>query len=605
MANNSIGFRDLRTPAELLLAPRLPAKRTVINANTLKLNIGGISVPGVITSASQITGPIRASIANALKIKGDVSKVLSSLTLVLSKFDPLKGKLLNGTLLPTSPFNGPIVGVPSAEGFFQFSGLNPGQTPSAQFSSLIDQRKSQIQKLVSGFSGVLGPQSFSGVQITEDYNPSAYPRETDIPSVPRLAQGGAAAFADSILKDKIRFVVKGVNIGSGKPSFWSRLLNAAAVLATPGLNPVTNHIFKDRKSSSAWSEPTSPYAAQFPYNKVQQTESGHVMEFDDTPGAERVHFFHRSGSFIEMHPDGTVVYKSMKDGYAITMGSQFVNVKGNCHVAVDGTTTLYVKGDVQIQSDGDVNVHAKKDFNVYADNINLRAKKTAKLDGKLVDLRYMKLPSLIPVFAPGLAPVLVGFGPRIDLTALATDFPSVDFSTAAASLVSEDIPVPPASPLSNPAVYTQKTPAAVNYRTRMFDTPEEVGDFELYSSHIELQKTLEDVSADVDPKQLGGKLLTRTTTVPTANGLPNITYLSFDDYKGIYVYANDYVLANTSFILSDLVDIAIHPDVATPLPVVDYVPPTPVGTPTPGADGGSSGDTQPPGGDGRNEPELP
>jgi hypothetical protein len=574
MANTTVGFRDLRSPAELLLAPRVPASRSLVNTNTLKLNIGGTSAPGVITDVSQITGAIRNSVGNALTVKGDIAKLISTLTAVLSKFDANKTSFLNGTLLPSSPLNNPVVGVPTAEQFFQFSGLNPGQQPPAQFSKLIEQRKSQLQKLISGFSGVLTNPKLSGVLLQENTAPTAYPRDTDIPTVPRLAQGGAAAFADSILKDKLRFVVKGVTIGSGKPNFWSRLLNAAAVLATPGLNPVTNHVFKDRKSSGAWSEPASPYAAQWPYNKVQQTESGHVMELDDTPGAERVHIFHRSGSFIEMHPDGTVVYKSMKDGYAITMADQYVNVKGKCHVAVDGETTLYVKGDVHIQSDGDINVQTKKDFNVYADNINLRAKKTAKLDGKLVDLRYTKLPSMIPVFAPGVAPVLVGFAPRIDITALAMDFPSVSFSNPNANLVADAVEVPPSVPLSNPAIYTQKTPEAVSYRGRLFDTPEEVGDFELYAGHLDLMKTLSDF--DGDPKQLAGKLTPQTITVVST--LPNITYLNFDDYKGKYTYANDYVLANTSFKLSDLVDIAIHPDVATPLPTVEYVPPTPIGT---------------------------
>ena len=33
-------------------------------------------------------------------------------------------------------------------------------------------------------------------------------------------------------------------------------------------------------------EPTPRYAAQYPFNHVKSTESGHVEEFDDTPGSE-------------------------------------------------------------------------------------------------------------------------------------------------------------------------------------------------------------------------------------------------------------------------------------------------------------------------------
>jgi hypothetical protein len=58
---------------------------------------------------------------------------------------------------------------------------------------------------------------------------------------------------------------------------------------------------------------------------------------------------------------------------------------------------------VNLQGDEGVNIQTKKDFNVYAENVNLRAKKTAKLDGRLIDLRYAKLPGVPLVTASGLA----------------------------------------------------------------------------------------------------------------------------------------------------------------------------------------------------------
>ena len=51
-------------------------------------------------------------------------------------------------------------------------------------------------------------------------------------------------------------------------------------------------------------EPDSYYAAKYPYNHVYETESGHALEFDDTKGAERVHLYHRSGSYVEYGPFG-------------------------------------------------------------------------------------------------------------------------------------------------------------------------------------------------------------------------------------------------------------------------------------------------------------
>ena len=61
------------------------------------------------------------------------------------------------------------------------------------------------------------------------------------------------------------------------------------------------------QSQGEWGEPETPYGKvkgvetdnMYPYNKVYESESGHAMEFDDTKDNERVHLYHRSGSYIE------------------------------------------------------------------------------------------------------------------------------------------------------------------------------------------------------------------------------------------------------------------------------------------------------------------
>ena len=72
---------------------------------------------------------------------------------------------------------------------------------------------------------------------------------------------------------------------------------------------------------SGVSEPRGRAAPQYPHNKVYQSPSGHCIEVDDTPGAERIMIFHMSGSFIEMHSDGDVVIKAHKDLYLLAGGS--------------------------------------------------------------------------------------------------------------------------------------------------------------------------------------------------------------------------------------------------------------------------------------------
>lgn len=576
-----MAFNDTRTQAELLLAPRFPLSRSIVNFSSLKLNLGGaVALPGVISDAAQLSGPLRRSLGTALAAKVAVEGVAASVNLVLAGFDAQAAALRNGTFVPPDPMLVvAAVGVPAVASFFSFSTLAPGAPVPANFSSTIQNRKTQLQALSKNFSTSFSKTALGGVTLTENMNPSTYPLPTqlDLPSLPRLAQGGAAAQADPIIKDKIRFAVKGVNIGAGKPSSWSRLLGAAAAAAMPNLNPVVNQLFRDRKNQSTWSEPVTPYATQFPYNRVTQSASGHVIEIDDTPGAERVHFFHRSGSFMEFHPNGTVVYKSMAHGYSISMADQYVKVSGKCHMAVDGGVTLYSKGNVDLQTDGDVNVQAKGDFNVHAKNINLRAKKQFKADGVSMDLRYISLPSsVVPVFA---GMTNIGFAPRVNMMAAKEAFPDANFedlktapkiSGGAPPLVTGELPTPPPpeNPLSNFSVYTAAIPAAVSYRAHLFDTPEETNDFELYAAHVGLQQDLGDVSDGA--RQLGGTLRTLDTGVVAPLTKPSIDYLNYSEFKGTYTYANDWSLGGTSFTLADVVDVALHPDVVGDTTLTDF-----------------------------------
>jgi hypothetical protein len=577
-----MAFRDPRNQAELLLAPKLPVSRSVVNFSSLRLNLGGLSLPGVISGAAQISGPVRMSLAGSLATKTLTEGLAGSINVVLGGFDAQASALRNGTFIPPDPMLvTPHLGVPNVAAFFSFSSLHPGGAIPASFALTIQNRKLQLQALSKNFSASFSKSSFGGVSIVENTNPSTYPLadQLDLPSLPRLAQGGVTARADAIYKDKVRFTVKGVNIGSGKPSFWSRLLGAAAI-AAPMLNPVVNQLFRDRKHQSTWSEPVTPYAAQFPYNRVQQSASGHVIEIDDTPGAERVHIFHRSGSFIEFHPDGSVVYKNMKDGYLITMNDQFVKVNGKCHVAVDGGVTIYSKGNIDVQADGDINVQTKGDYNVYAKNINLRAKKTAKLDGIIVDMRYLTLPtSIMPVFA-GIAPV--GFAPRINIAAALEAFPGGNFdmgsftpsmdpnSGGIPAIVPGDPqpPPPPENPLSNFSIYQAVAPAAIAYRAHLFDTPEETNDFEMYSAHTGLQQTLGDVVGT--ERALGGSLRTIDTGLVAPDTKPTVNYLNYNDFKGTYDYATTYALGNTSFTLADVADVALHADFVADTALTDF-----------------------------------
>jgi len=114
-----------------------------------------------------------------------------------------------------------------------------------------------------------------------------------------------------------------------------------------------------KANGGSWNEKGTAYDAVYPFNKVHETESGHIIERDDTPGSERTHDYHRSGTFREVHPDGTTVEKIVKDKYEIIHGDDFVHIKGNVTVTIDGNAHLYVKGNVEEQVDGNVHTVIK------------------------------------------------------------------------------------------------------------------------------------------------------------------------------------------------------------------------------------------------------
>lgn len=63
----------------------------------------------------------------------------------------------------------------------------------------------------------------------------------------------------------------------------------------------TTNLTKDvnlANSSTTWSEPDSAYKTTYPYNRVFKSETGHVKEYDDTEGEERIHEYHKGWNIL-------------------------------------------------------------------------------------------------------------------------------------------------------------------------------------------------------------------------------------------------------------------------------------------------------------------
>ena len=100
----------------------------------------------------------------------------------------------------------------------------------------------------------------------------------------------------------------------------------------------------------------------YPFCHVWYTESGHALEVDDTPGAERLHMYHRSGTFQEIQDTGDKIEKIVGDDYEIDLKNKRVYVKGDYTVTVDGDSRELVHGDKYVEVDGKYFVTVRKDY---------------------------------------------------------------------------------------------------------------------------------------------------------------------------------------------------------------------------------------------------
>jgi hypothetical protein len=133
-----------------------------------------------------------------------------------------------------------------------------------------------------------------------------------------------------------------------------------------------------------WSEPAPPFAPKYPYNNALETESGHALEFDDTPGNERVHLAHRSGAYIEFDKNGSRVDRVQKDNYTVVMGDDYIYISGKAAITVDGnfnlrTSTINIQAsEINMASDGAVKIKGSSVKIESTGSMDLKAGKSGK-----------------------------------------------------------------------------------------------------------------------------------------------------------------------------------------------------------------------------------
>lgn len=213
----------------------------------------------------------------------------------------------------------------------------------------------------------------SGIVLEDEEKSLLYPKHLDEPTTSRLARNDEETISQTFIEERKKNIVKDV------PTF-----------------------------NSKWTEPETKYATKYPFNNVMETESGHIQEFDDTPGAERIHLAHRNGSFVEYFPDGDKVTKVTKDNYTVIMKDDNVYIMGECKVTVQGNAEVYVQENAFLKVDKNVKVEVFGNYDEYvkgtykvrsdgnmsisAPNINIDADSTIKgKAGSYINLNAPKI----------------------------------------------------------------------------------------------------------------------------------------------------------------------------------------------------------------------
>lgn len=124
---------------------------------------------------------------------------------------------------------------------------------------------------------------------------------------------------------------------------------------------------------TVWNQPSIPYNALYPYNHVYETESGHIVEYDDTPSSERIHIRHRTGTSTEISANGTQTNIIKGDSYTLTNGDNQVYIQGKSDITIDGRHKLYINKDGATNNHYDIQIGPGANVNIQVDSgdINL------------------------------------------------------------------------------------------------------------------------------------------------------------------------------------------------------------------------------------------
>lgn len=352
--------------------------------NTIPQNLLGVKNPVNITTANQNSNNITNNLSNILDVQ-----ITSQVTdrIVSSLERELKG------VLPADRLNIINFSALAATLVQTITPVVSGSVGTAlkSFTDGLFSRGTTTQPIIPGFDDLfskIGNSDQALDQIGENYallNASRYLQQSKNFNVNNeqnnekltvLKQGFTDPNANYPTKEY-----------SGKPD-TNRLATGDAAGTIVQKKNLERMLGAKLPGGEAWDEPPSAYKAEYPYNKVTQTETGHVIEVDDTAGAERLHLYHAAGTYIEIDSNGSMVRRIKGSSYEIIDRNGKISISGKADISVNGACNIFVGNDANIEVEGDTNITCYNDITAQAaGNVNISASNTLNLTGSNVNVQ--------------------------------------------------------------------------------------------------------------------------------------------------------------------------------------------------------------------------
>lgn len=141
---------------------------------------------------------------------------------------------------------------------------------------------------------------------------------------------------------------------------------------------------------------------KYNFNQVIKTQSGHLIEIDDSEGDERIHIHHKTGTDILIDHEGNIKVLGVKDadikiadnvtwdiGKNSTIkigGNSTISVQGNLSTTVNGNCTSTVSGNSDTTVSGNCTNTTSGDFTNKANSITSQAQGAHTIKGSPVSL---------------------------------------------------------------------------------------------------------------------------------------------------------------------------------------------------------------------------